>query len=77
MMTADRSSHSAPFSRTVGDADAALRGRGDALLGKVLGQYRIVSVLGNGGSGTVYLGERADKQYSAQVAVKVIDERAP
>jgi eukaryotic-like serine/threonine-protein kinase len=56
--------------RTTGD-------RRRALLGKVVGQYRIASVLGNGGSGTVYLGERADKQYSAQVAVKVIDESAP
>lgn len=46
------------------------------LLDKVVGRYRIRSVLGRGGSGTVYLGERADKAYSAQVAVKIIDENA-
>jgi tetratricopeptide (TPR) repeat protein/predicted Ser/Thr protein kinase len=33
----------------------------------------LVSVLGHGGTGTVYLGERADRQYSAQVAVKIVD----
>ena len=30
-------------------------------------------MLGHGGTGTVYLGERADRQYSAQVAVKIVD----
>ena len=37
------------------------------------GNYKLTSVLGHGGTGTVYLGERADRQYSAQVAVKIID----
>lgn len=68
---------SGPCSRAVGERISRATGdRRRALLGKVVGQYRIASVLGNGGSGTVYLGERADKQYSAQVAVKVIDESA-
>ena len=49
---------------------------GRSLLGKVIGRYRTVSILGSGGSGTVYLGERNDKQYSAQVAIKIIDESA-
>jgi serine/threonine protein kinase len=44
-----------------------------ALLGRVLGNYRLTSVVGHGGTGTVYLAERADRQYSAQVAVKVVD----
>ena len=41
-------------------------------IGKVLGDYRLTSEIGSGGTGTVYLAERADKAYSAQVAVKVL-----
>lgn len=43
------------------------------LVGRIIGSYKLVSVLGQGGAGTVYLGERADDQYEAQVAVKVLD----
>ena len=42
------------------------------LLGKVVGDYRLTAILGAGGAGTVYLGERADRAYSAQVAIKVV-----
>ncbi len=42
------------------------------LLGKVVGDYRLVAIVGAGGVGTVYLGERADRAYSAQVAIKVV-----
>ena len=69
---------SGPISRAV--ADAFLRSsqaHRPSLLGRVIAdRYKIVSVLGRGGSGTVYLAERADKQYSAQVAIKIIDESA-
>ncbi|HEY9660565.1 MAG TPA: serine/threonine-protein kinase, partial [Allocoleopsis sp.] len=34
--------------------------------------YRLVAIVGMGGAGTVYLGERADRAYSAQVAIKVV-----
>ena len=43
------------------------------LVGRVISNYKLVSVLGHGGTGTVYLGERADRQYSAKVAVKIVD----
>ncbi len=66
-----------PFSRAIGHAfDRRASDRQHLMINKVIGRYRIVSILGHGGSGTVYLGERADKAYSAQVAVKVIDESA-
>jgi serine/threonine protein kinase/TolA-binding protein len=39
----------------------------------VISNYKLVSVLGRGGAGTVYLGERADHQFSAQAAIKVVD----
>ncbi|MES1195604.1 MAG: serine/threonine-protein kinase [Steroidobacter sp.] len=42
------------------------------LLGKVVGDYRLTAIIGAGGVGTVYLGERADRAYSAQVAIKVV-----
>lgn len=38
--------------------------------GERIGPYRLVKELGRGGMGTVYLGERVDEQFRAQVAVK-------
>ena len=49
------------------DAEAA-----DPLLGTCLGPWRLVSVLGRGGMGTVYHAERADGQYRQEVAVKLV-----
>ncbi|BAC89037.1 serine/threonine-protein kinase [Gloeobacter violaceus] len=40
--------------------------------GDNLGPYRVVGKLGQGGMGSVYLAERADAQYSKQVAIKVL-----
>ena len=37
-----------------------------------IGPYRVVSEVGHGGMGTVYLAERADEQYQRQVAIKII-----
>src|SRR6266478_6221071 len=37
-----------------------------------LGNYEIVSEIGRGGMGAVYLAERADQQYKKQVAIKLI-----
>ena len=46
------------------------------LVGRVVAKYQLVSVLGRGGAGTVFLGERADRQFSGKVAVKVVDRAA-
>jgi eukaryotic-like serine/threonine-protein kinase len=68
------SSHTGPLTLALGAAlDTTTRERRKALIGRILGNYKLVSVLGHGGTGTVYLGERADRQYSAQVAVKIVD----
>src|SRR5688572_19124504 len=53
-----------PIVRSV-DADIATTGAR-------IGAYRIVRELGRGGMGTVYLGERADRQFEQRVALKVL-----
>lgn len=69
-----RSAQTGPLTLALGAAlDTTTRDRRKALIGRVVGNYKLVSVLGHGGTGTVYLGERADRQYSAQVAVKIVD----
>lgn len=40
--------------------------------GRVIGHYRLVECIGTGGMGTVYLAERADRQFEMQVALKLI-----
>lgn len=77
LLACNITSGTGPISRALGAAfDATTRDRRRALIGKVIGNYRLTSVLGHGGTGTVYLGERADRQYSAQVAVKLVDGAA-
>ena len=43
-----------------------------SLVGRRLGSYRLVSLIGRGGMGEVYLGERDDDMYQRQVAVKLV-----
>lgn len=45
---------------------------GDPLLGTRLGAYCIVSELGHGGMGAVYLAERADGAFKQSVAIKLV-----
>src|SRR6185312_15298395 len=40
---------------------------------KRLGPYQILSLLGRGGMGAVYLAQRADGQYEKKVAIKLVD----
>ena len=42
------------------------------LIGRRIGAYRVISLIGRGGMGAVYLAERDDAQFNQQVAVKVI-----
>ena len=46
------------------------------LIGEVIGAYRLTRPLGVGGMGEVYLAERADGAYQAQVAVKFLTTNA-
>ncbi len=42
------------------------------LTGKKIGVYEIVSELGSGGMGTVYLAERRDEKFDQRVAIKIL-----
>src|SRR5262245_41076680 len=42
------------------------------LAGKRIGPYRLISLIGHGGMGAVYLGVRDDDQYQKQVAIKLL-----
>ncbi|MES1192382.1 MAG: serine/threonine-protein kinase [Steroidobacter sp.] len=76
----DQDNHPEETSSTNPSHSAAtdhFRHRGNELLGKVLGDYRLTRIIGAGGNGTVYRGERADRVYSAHVAVKVLHASLP
>jgi serine/threonine protein kinase len=62
-----------PLTRTLGSGLALAPREERSLVGRVVAKYQLVSILGRGGAGTVFLGERADKQFSGKVAVKVVD----
>src|SRR3954462_733311 len=66
LLECDSGNSTGPLTHALGAAlDAASRERRKALVGNSICNYRLVSVLGHGGTGTVYLAERADRQYSA------------
>jgi eukaryotic-like serine/threonine-protein kinase len=54
----------APFTPAADDADA--------LIGRELGAWRIVDVIGRGGMGVVYRAERADAAFRMPAAIKVV-----
>ncbi|MBB6096019.1 serine/threonine protein kinase [Povalibacter uvarum] len=73
----DPGDHTSPLTHALGAAlNITSRDRRRQLVGKVVANYRLKQVIGHGGTGTVYLGERADRQYSAQVAIKIVDGAA-
>jgi len=47
-----------------------------ALIGRRIGAYRVMSLLGSGGMGAVYLGARDDETYEQLVAIKVVRRAA-
>ena len=46
------------------------------LTGEIIGAYRMVRLIGEGGMGRVYLAERADELYQQQVAIKLVQTGA-
>ncbi len=77
LLANDLDNRTTPLSRAVGSAFMdVIHDQRNALVGRVVGSYRLASILGQGGTGTVYLGERADSQYSGRVAIKIVDSSA-
>jgi len=44
----------------------------DSMVGRKIGAYRIIRVIGHGGMAVVYLGERDDQQFRRHVAIKMV-----
>lgn len=77
LLANDVHAQTSPLSRALGSALVdVIHDQRRALVGTVVGSYRLASILGQGGTGTVYLGERADRQYSGRVAIKLVDSSA-
>jgi len=47
--------------------------RGDTIIGSRIGAYRVQSLIGEGGMGSVYLAVREDAEFRMQVAIKVLN----
>jgi len=64
---------------TAGDAltPPEAGGLADALVGREVGPWRIVAVLGEGGMGTVYRAHRVDGAYRREVALKMLRPGVP
>ena len=57
------------------EIDVAEEQQLDSMEGRRVGDYRLLRKLGSGGMAVVYLAERADELYRAQVAVKLMRSR--
>lgn len=57
---------------TQSEATGAECGSADPWIGREIGAYRIEAVIGRGGMGTVYQGQRSDDEYRKRVAIKLI-----
>ncbi|MEM7244435.1 MAG: serine/threonine-protein kinase [Acidobacteriota bacterium] len=70
LSVSDERSQPAPFERRIAEQDSA--GDDDPRLGSVVGRYRLLSLIGQGGMGSVYRAERADGARTQPVAVKLL-----
>ena len=60
------------FGDAIRGVACSLRSSQEASAGDAVGSYRIVSLIGRGGMGSVYLAERADGEIEQRVAVKLL-----
>jgi serine/threonine-protein kinase len=76
MLAAEEPAYALAIERLVTEP-AAFAGGSDPLIGMRLGPWRVLSVAGRGGMGTVYVAERADGQYDQRVALKIVSASIP
>jgi tetratricopeptide (TPR) repeat protein len=72
LLDADRESPTAFHSAVAEEASRLLGGGEDPWTGSQVGAWRITKLLGSGGMGVVYLGERVDGRFEQQVAIKFL-----
>jgi len=65
------------FAREIRNEASSLVSSADLHEGLTIGPYSVVSMLGRGGMGSVYLAERADGCFEQRVAIKVIQDSHP
>ncbi len=71
IMTLHSTGASGWWNRSYSNADAAVD-EDSSLVGTLIGHYRVTGELGAGGMGRVLLAERADEQFTHQVAIKLV-----
>src|SRR5215831_1562492 len=54
------------------ESQSEVRDGGATEVGSMVGAYRIIRSLGQGGMGEVFLAERADRQFEQRVAIKLV-----
>lgn len=62
---------------TLAAPEAAASPPRDELCGRMLGEFRVIQLIGSGGMGAVYLAERADGSFEQQVAIKLVRRGLP
>ena len=65
--------HTVNWQQKIGAAAASIMLPERDFSGSLLGHYRLLSPLGHGGMGSVYLAERADQQFDKRVAIKLVN----
>jgi len=77
LIESDQCQKKKPLTGAVGGAiNGTVEARRQRLIGTVIGNYKLLSVIGYGGVGTVYLGHHVDSDSNMSVALKIVERAA-